>query len=189
MFKMRQSSEECKFTRHDERMRGTWKRKTDEIRADSELLHELFAIIRKTDNVETELAQVLSLICSNASLHEINQCLAQITNEASRGRREISPEIEELRLLTSAALDQTNVPATNPPSVCDTIETEKRKTVARGVLSVERLTDIPPYQVSAKAWTTVTEDDHLVSHLLSLWTTWLVTLIDPLKAMGSMINH
>lgn len=30
----------------------------------------------------------------------------------------------------------------------------------------------PPIQVPAKPWTTVTDDDDFVSHLLSLWFTW-----------------
>lgn len=30
----------------------------------------------------------------------------------------------------------------------------------------------PPVQVSAKPWTTVTDDDDFVSHLISLWFTW-----------------
>ena len=30
----------------------------------------------------------------------------------------------------------------------------------------------PPIQVPAKPWTTVTNDDDFVSHLLSLWFTW-----------------
>jgi hypothetical protein len=30
----------------------------------------------------------------------------------------------------------------------------------------------PPIQVPAKPWTKVTDDDDLVSHLMSLWFTW-----------------
>lgn len=39
-------------------------------------------------------------------------------------------------------------------------------------ISVEKLCDIPLLQVSARPWTTVTNDDHLVSHLISLYFTW-----------------
>ena len=39
-------------------------------------------------------------------------------------------------------------------------------------ISVEKLCDIPLIQVSARPWTTVTNDNHLVSHLISLYFTW-----------------
>ena len=37
-----------------------------------------------------------------------------------------------------------------------------------------RIQDVvnPPLQIPAKPWTTVTDDDDLVSHLMSLWFTW-----------------
>ncbi|PLN79707.1 fungal-specific transcription factor domain-domain-containing protein [Aspergillus taichungensis] len=39
-------------------------------------------------------------------------------------------------------------------------------------ITVEKLCDIPLVQVSARPWTTVTYDNHLVSHLISLYFTW-----------------
>jgi hypothetical protein len=37
-----------------------------------------------------------------------------------------------------------------------------------------RIQDVvnPPLQVPARPWTTVTDDDDLISHLMSLWFTW-----------------
>ncbi|GKZ97230.1 hypothetical protein AnigIFM59636_011983 [Aspergillus niger] len=43
----------------------------------------------------------------------------------------------------------------------------------RCVLDVRRLADSPVHRVPAKPWTTVTDDDDLVSHLISLWLTWI----------------
>lgn len=40
------------------------------------------------------------------------------------------------------------------------------------VFGVDRLVDTPIYSVPAAPWTSVTEDEHLVSHLISLWSTW-----------------
>lgn len=40
------------------------------------------------------------------------------------------------------------------------------------IVDVHSLGDIVPYKVSAKPWTTVTDDDALVSHLVSLYFTW-----------------
>jgi hypothetical protein len=42
----------------------------------------------------------------------------------------------------------------------------------RRMLDVRRLADSPIYRVPAKPWTTVTDDDDLVSHLVSLFFTW-----------------
>lgn len=39
-------------------------------------------------------------------------------------------------------------------------------------ISVGRLCDKPLFQVSCKPWTTTTDDDHLVSSLMSLYFTW-----------------
>lgn len=39
-------------------------------------------------------------------------------------------------------------------------------------VTLESLCDIPLYQVPAKPWTEVTDDNNLVSHLMSLYFTW-----------------
>ncbi|GKZ37319.1 hypothetical protein AbraIFM66950_008806, partial [Aspergillus brasiliensis] len=39
-------------------------------------------------------------------------------------------------------------------------------------ITVERLCDSPLFQVPSRPWTAVTNDDHLVSHLISLYFTW-----------------
>ena len=40
---------------------------------------------------------------------------------------------------------------------------------------LNRIQDVvnPPIQVPARPWTTVTDDDDFVSHLMSLWITWV----------------
>ena len=43
---------------------------------------------------------------------------------------------------------------------------------AHSRITLEKLCDIPIFQVPVKPWTTVTDDDHLVSHLISLYFTW-----------------
>ncbi|EAA64486.1 hypothetical protein AN2375.2 [Aspergillus nidulans FGSC A4] len=43
---------------------------------------------------------------------------------------------------------------------------------AHRALSIARLCDIPPYAGPACPWTTVTDDNGLVSHLISLYFTW-----------------
>ncbi|KAE8135003.1 hypothetical protein BDV38DRAFT_273207 [Aspergillus pseudotamarii] len=43
---------------------------------------------------------------------------------------------------------------------------------AHSRITLEKLCDIPIFQVPVKPWTAVTDDDHLVSHLISLYFTW-----------------
>ncbi|KAE8365885.1 hypothetical protein BDV27DRAFT_144045 [Aspergillus caelatus] len=43
---------------------------------------------------------------------------------------------------------------------------------AHSRITLEKLCDIPIFQVSVKPWTAVTDDDHLISHLISLYFTW-----------------
>ncbi|KAH2331674.1 hypothetical protein KXV44_006101 [Aspergillus fumigatus] len=40
------------------------------------------------------------------------------------------------------------------------------------VMDIHYLCDVAPYRVPARPWTTVTDDDTLVSHLISLYFTW-----------------
>lgn len=39
-------------------------------------------------------------------------------------------------------------------------------------LRITRLADSPPYRAPCHPWTSVINDDHLVSHLISIWLTW-----------------
>lgn len=49
---------------------------------------------------------------------------------------------------------------------------EPSRSSSTNVLSIDRLVDVPPHEVSAAPWTKVTDDNHLVSHLISLWASW-----------------
>ncbi|OAP60891.1 hypothetical protein AYL99_05893 [Fonsecaea erecta] len=91
-------------------------------------------------------------------------------DESVRKLRENSPRTEatidgliKLRAETSSLAEQI------PPS-------RARKTP----MSVEEMTDEPLFQLTARPWTTVTDDDYLVSHLVSLYFTWWNTFMHPL---------
>lgn len=47
-----------------------------------------------------------------------------------------------------------------------------RARTRRTALDIAALTDQPPIRVPAKPWTNVTDDDHAVSHLISIYFTW-----------------
>lgn len=85
---------------------------------------------------------LLNLIKSNVPLDEIIQYASDIGQDLSKGR------------------------LTNLTAAIDTRLSRKK------VLSIDYLCDTPPYRVPAAPWTTVTEDDDLVSHLVSTYCTW-----------------
>ncbi|KAL5364009.1 hypothetical protein BJX96DRAFT_127952 [Aspergillus floccosus] len=69
-----------------------------------------------------------------------------------------------------------------------TVQLERVSDDAHSRITLEKLCDIPLFQVSAKPWTTVTNDDHLVSHLISLYFTWdhpLLQIVD----QGIFLDH
>lgn len=39
-------------------------------------------------------------------------------------------------------------------------------------MNIDRLTEIPLFELPAQPWTEVTADNAFVSHLISLWLTW-----------------
>ncbi|KAA8643491.1 hypothetical protein EYZ11_009520 [Aspergillus tanneri] len=137
----------------DMRRKFAMKRKLDRLEMASDVLLRLVSALRESDS--TRVAQLLNLIRSNASFDEIQVFLKQ---KFSQYEIEGSPELREVQSQFSR------------PSDDDEDGPSQRS--GRRVLDVNRLTDIPVYRVPAKPWTTVTDDDDLVSHLVSLWLTW-----------------
>ncbi|KAK5087565.1 hypothetical protein LTR24_006605 [Lithohypha guttulata] len=150
----------------DERSRASTKRRLAELQSDSQLLHDLLQHIR--DGKDAESSEVVSLIRSNASFEEISQYLVHPFNEAASDETEICPDTEEMRTRIGAAILQNMSSAKDPR----TSQTGAPSSGSRHVLSVKRLIDTPIHHVQAAPWTQVTDDNHLVSHLVSLWVTW-----------------
>jgi hypothetical protein len=99
---------------------------------------------------------LLSVIRSTDSLEEIVIALdvnmAEVRSEGQAKARSL-PDLREASAEAEQAAD------TNP---------RKR----RMVMSIQSLSDEPLFDLPAKPWTTVTDDDHFVSHLVSLYFTW-----------------
>lgn len=116
-----------------------------------DLLHALLASLRSPD--PNTVDSLVSLIRSNASLPDIATLVADNAahlgdvNAAESIRRGNSEDIP-LRLLTRPFSD------------------------SHAHVTLEMLCDVPLFQVPAKPWTAVTDDNHLVSHLVSLYFTW-----------------
>lgn len=133
------------------RRKGAIERKIEMLEDAEHLLLDLVQTLKKDDqNVRT--SQLINLIRSNASLDEIQLFLER---QFSPEEREKMPEVVETQ----------NHLARMPKE-------ESRARPGRRVMAIQRLADIPIYRVPAKPWTNVTDDDDLVSHLISIWCTW-----------------
>ncbi|KOC12421.1 putative C6 transcription factor [Aspergillus flavus AF70] len=147
----------------DMRRKFAMKRKLDRLEQAEDTLLHLIGALRGSEN--TRIAQLLNLIRSNASFDEIAVFLEQ---QFSRAEIERSPELREFRSQLSRPSDEDD----------DDGNEGTAPRIPRRMLEVRRLADIPVYKVPAKPWTTVTDDDDLVSHLVSLWLTWTYPWFD-----------
>ncbi|RMJ27952.1 Transcription factor [Aspergillus sp. HF37] len=134
----------------DKRRKVADKRKVADLEDKESLLFDLVRILRHSDSAKS--AQLLDLIRSNASLREIRSFLDV---QLDRSTLERTPELLEAQSRLTA------YPENKPP-------VPERPVV----MDIRRLVDIPPFSVPARPWTTVTSDDGLVSHLVSLWLAW-----------------
>lgn len=114
-------------------------------------MHSLLASLRSPDPNRVDL--LLSLIRRNASLLDI----AAVTAEApvSSGDANAAESISRS--------DSGDIVLQSP---------EGSFVDSHSHVTLEMLCDIPLFQVPAKPWTAVTDDDNLVSHLVSLYFTW-----------------
>lgn len=123
------------------------KRKVAQLEDHKNLLDRLVDTFRYSTN--DHFLHVLELIrYKKASLEEIKEYLHR---NVSDSEVEITPE---LMAIHSALEKRVN------------LRSKHR------ILDVTWLSHIPVVEVSAKPWTRVTDDDGLVSYLISLWLTW-----------------
>ncbi|KMK59614.1 C6 transcription factor, putative [Aspergillus fumigatus Z5] len=140
---------ECTFDASaDKRRRGALKRKVNQLEEKEELLIQLVSTLRESGTRRT--IQLLNLIRSNASLSEIQLYIdTQLKSELEQ-----TPELIE---------------------VCNEIQRFEPMGSRswRRILDAQRAFVEPLFRVPAAPWTTVTADDEFVSHLISLWFTWV----------------
>jgi hypothetical protein len=99
---------------------------------------------------------LLSVIRSTDSLEEIAVALEVNMAEVRDEGRATARTIQEL---CEAVAEVDRQDDSNP---------KKR----RMVMSIQSLSDEPLFDLPAKPWTNVTDDEHFVSHLVSLYFTW-----------------
>lgn len=120
------------------------KRKMDSLEDDRDMLLQLISKLRGSSN--SQVIQLLNLIRSNAPLDEIKDYM----DKKMHDELETTPELMDI---ASSMRD------------C-------RVQSRRRVLDARRLSDDPLWDVPAKPWTSLTDDDAFVSHLVSLFFTW-----------------
>ena len=126
------------------RIRHVYKRKVQEMEADKLLLQDLLQAIRIGDS--NQLDSLINLIKKDTPQLGISFHINSVFGFKSE------------TLSTPESSSVVSAPRSESPS-------GKRPF---GVYGIVR----PPVIVPAKPWTTVTDSDELVSHLVSLWFTW-----------------
>lgn len=148
----------------DQRRRVAAKRTADELSYHRDLLNDLFRSIRAAD--EPRALRLLDIIRRDALADEIRAYIDETLSALDTGdpggenrdRDEEGGEDEVIRKLHDAR-ETLNVEGTGP-------------SFRRKVMDIHFLCDEAPCKVRAAPWTTVTQDDDLVSHLVSLYFTW-----------------
>ncbi|PYH99633.1 C6 transcription factor [Aspergillus ellipticus CBS 707.79] len=115
------------------------------------LLYSLLETFRSSD--EERAWQMLEKIRANTDLNDITVAIDALANEVSD---ESSEHSRGVGAVEDAIIQNDRLFATN----------------ANLRITVEKLCDNPVFQMPSVPWTTVTNDDHVVSHLISLYFTW-----------------
>ncbi|KAF7618508.1 pathway-specific regulatory protein [Aspergillus flavus] len=117
-----------------------------------DLLHDLLKVMRSVD--ESHARGLFDLLRADSSVEELRSYIDKTLSEV----RVSDHDGETIRSL-ERLWEKVDVSSGAPPS---------RPTV----MDLNYLCDVTPFRVPAKPWTTVTNDDNLVSHLVSLYFTW-----------------
>lgn len=138
------SNTECVIDEsNDNRRRFALKRKLEELTKEKNLLDQLVETLRSSSN--EHVVRLLDLIRNKrTSLEEIK---IYLDGKATDSEVEMTPELQEVH---------------------DRLEARASKRSSRRLLDVAWLSNIPVVEVPAHPWTTVTDDDGLVSFLISL---------------------
>lgn len=152
-----------------------------EVEKLSTLVAGIVAIIRADGG--TSIPDLVSTIQSGMDLSQLSAHVRNTRRTVPRvehAYQQIDKTIEEDGLPSPSEL-LSNVPFNLDPSLVGGSESSSTQQRVESPVNPRkrrhrsgRITDIvnPPIFVPAKPWTTVTDDDDFVSHLISLWFTW-----------------
>ncbi|KAL4993504.1 fungal-specific transcription factor domain-containing protein [Aspergillus recurvatus] len=116
------------------------------------LLSDIFLIIQSTDEAGSQ--PLLDLIRNGATFPEVRCWLDQVKTGMPTPDQASTNDLRDSKLRT-----RYEVQSGAPP-------------FRSKVMDIHYLCDSAPFKVPAKPWTSVTDDDALVSHLVSLYFTW-----------------
>lgn len=111
--------------------------------------------------------QLLNLIRSNASFDEIRLA---VHNRMDRLSFPPSTSVPASNWTSSSATSSVSPLMSNQMDIQPIQYLESSS--GRKIMDINRLTEIPFFELPAKPWTEVTTDNGFVSHLISLWLTW-----------------
>lgn len=123
------------------------KRKLEELTEDKRLLVQLIETLRSSAG--EDIVRLLDLIRNKSGT--LDEIQAHLGGKVMDSEIEMTPELQEIH---------------------DHLAARASRRSSRRLLDVTWLSHIPLVEVPAHPWTTVTDDDGLVSFLISLWLTW-----------------
>lgn len=133
--------------------------------------HLLLGLIEALRDDGYQSTQLLALIRSNASLDDIRVAVSNRMEGLSLPMSTSAPESSSWGAPSSSASSMSPMPSSSVQVDMHAFSSISDLN-SRNVMNIDRLTDIPLFELSAKPWTEVTTDDGFVSHLISLWLTW-----------------
>ena len=147
---------DCEFEQEsDGRRRVAYKRSREEVDKYRQFIDDLFTVVRVCPPEESD--EILDSIRQAAPFDEIKTMVETSLNEAHAETSDLSP----VSTHTEPNLGQLSIQEQSATS-------RKRRNIG-----IHRLSDTPLVQVPASPWTTITDDNDFVSHLISNYATWI----------------
>ncbi|KAJ5171393.1 Transcription factor [Penicillium coprophilum] len=177
----RSANTECHFDpSRDLRRKVAVKRTIQELTNHKDLLESLLSTLRSAD--QPQFDKVMDLIRNKASFQDIAHAVGSPATtfgdpqELSNASRLAILEYGEHPIEASGnGVRRSSDPSTiasSPEEISNMKAPQWPAVSPYARVTLERLCDIPLFEVPAKPWTKVTDDDYLVSHLVSLYFTW-----------------
>jgi hypothetical protein len=117
-----------------------------------DLLHDILKVMRSVN--ETHARGLFELMRTESSLPQLRSYIDRTLSEVQVSGED-NEAIHTLQGLRSTVDRESDTPPLRP-----------------NIMDVQYLCNVAPFRVPARPWTTVTDDDALVSHLVSLYFTW-----------------
>jgi len=182
----RRHSTECVFdAESDLRRCRASKRRLLELERREQLFDDMLTTIRSCESARVQ--QLLEIIRRHGSTEELQACIDQGLDDlhaqapshsrASEELHEMRRKVAELRDFNDQATVRRRrlaaPPDGGPPEPLPESLTPPQTSSGRRALTIDQLKDIPLFEVPVQPWTRVTADGTFVSHLISLYFTWI----------------